>query len=143
MIPFSSDYNFMPVRSAAILTTSYVAGTVIGGKGADPNFQYFVGPAGLKNQLILYVDFTLGSLTTAELIVEFSNDNSDWYQETEDDLAASTGINTERNQVRTFVATGKYRIPITINDNFIRVSVKGTGTTTGSSMKIGAVIGNN
>lgn len=136
----------MPIRSAAILTTGYIAGPIIGDTAPNPNEQYFVGPTGLYNQLILYVDFTLGSLTTAELIIEFSDQvgaNADWYQETEDDLTDSTGINTERNMTRQFAATGKYRIPVKVNDNFMRVSVKGTGDVTGSSMKVGAIIGNN
>lgn len=145
-----NDYRYIPIRDAAILTTSYVAGRIIGQVPADlasnpPDFAYLSGPVGLRNQLILYVDFTLGSLTTAELKVEFNNDPTDtngWYQETLDDAAASTGIVTERSLVRTFSATGKYRIPIKINDQYIRVSIKGTGTVTSSSAKINAIIGN-
>lgn len=129
----------MPIRTAAILTTAYVAGTVIGVE----NPPYMAGPVGLYNQLTLYVSFTIGSLTTAELIIEFSNDGVDWYQETIDDIAAATGIITQRNSVRTFAATGKYRIPLPITDQFIRVSIKGTGTVTGSSATINAIIGNN
>lgn len=149
MHPFN-DYRYMPIRDAAILTTSYVIGNIIGKvpntlAANPPTPIYIGGPVGLLNQLILYVDFTKGSLTTAELIVEFNNDCTDdngWYQETEDDIAASTGIITERNVVRQFGASGKYRIPIKINDQFIRVSIKGTGTVTSSSAKINAIIGN-
>lgn len=140
----------MPIRSAAILTTAYVVGNVIGQVPSDlvsnpPDPVYVAGPVGLLNQLILYVDFTLGSLTSAQLIVEFNNDPTDvngWYQETIDDIASSTGIVTQRNTVRTFAATGKYRIPIKTNDQYIRVSIKGTGTVTSSSAKINAIIGN-
>lgn len=136
-----NDYRYIPnIRSSLVLTNSYVPGLVIGGQTTD---AYFVGPCGLRNQLILYVDFTLGSLTSGEIKVEFSNDGIDWYQETIDDIASSTGIITERNSVRTFSATGKYRIPIKINDNYIRVSAHGTGTATGSLMAINAIIGNN
>lgn len=134
----------MPIRAAAILTTSYVAGNIIG--KSTPALDYLSGPVGLLNQLILYVDFTLGSLTSGDLIVEFNNDVSDvngWYQETIDDIAASTGVVTEHNAVRTFAGSGKYRIPIKINDQFIRVSIKGTGTVAGSSAQINAIIGNN
>jgi hypothetical protein len=138
-MPPYNDYRYMPIRDAAILTTSYVAGNVIGVK-APP---YMAGPVGLYNQLILYVDFTKGSLTTAELLIEFSDNQTDWYQETVDDIAAATGIITEHNAVRTLTATGKYRIPIKINDQFIRVSIKGTGTVTSSSVAINAIIGNN
>lgn len=145
-----NDYRYMPIRAAAILTTAYVVGNIIGQVPSDlatnpPDAAYLSGPVGLLNQLILYVDFTLGSLTTAQLIVEFNNDPTDangWYQETVDGPTASTGVITEEVAVRTFNATGKYRIPIKINDQFIRVSIKGTGTVTGSSAKINAIIGN-
>lgn len=139
MPPFN-DYRYMPVRTSGILTTSYVVGSII---GVQP---YMVGPVGLYNQLILYVNFTKGSLTTAELIVEFNNDLTDtngWYQETIDDIASSTGVITEHNAVRSLAATGKFRIPIKINDQFIRVSIKGTGDVTSSLATINAIIGNN
>lgn len=138
-MPQYNDYRYMPVRSAAILTTSYVAGDIIGVNTPE----YMAGPVGLYNQLTLYVNFTIGSLTTAELIIEFSDDLVNWVQETIDDIAASTGIITQRNSVRTFTASGAYRIPLPINDQFIRVSIKGTGTVTASSATINAIIGNN
>lgn len=145
-----NDYRYIPIRDVLVLTTSYVIGRIIGQVPSDlasnpPDAAYLSGPVGLQNQLILYVDFTKGSLTTAELIVEFNNDPTDangWYQETEDNIAAATGIITQTNIVRQFAATGKYRIPIKINDQYIRVSIKGTGTVTGSLAKINAVIGN-
>lgn len=146
-----NDYRYMPIRDSAVLTNSYVPGRVIGQVPSDlasnpPDAVYIAGPVGLRNQLILYVDFTLGSLTSAEIKVEFNNDPTDtngWYQETIDDIAASTGIVTERTALRTLTATGKYRIPIKINDQFIRISVHGTGTVTSSLMKVNAIIGNN
>ncbi len=112
--------------------------------------QYVLGfgtdglPVNLNNQLILYVHFTKGSLTTAEIIIEFSHDGiNNWVQETYDDIAASTGIVTERPMVRQLAASGDYRIPVPINDQHIRVSVKGTGTVTSSLMAVDAIIGNN
>lgn len=135
--PFQSAYNFYPIRSSLILTNSYVAGTVLG-LGTLTS-----GVVNLNNQLILYVQFTLGSLTTGEIKVEFSNDNATWVQETYDDIATSTGIATERSIVRTFAASGSYRIPIQINDKYIRISAHGTGTVTSSLMQIDAIIGNN
>lgn len=144
-LPYN-DYRYLPVRDVAILTTSYVPGNIIGKSQDNATYEYLSGPVGLLNQLILYVDFTKGSLTTAELIIEFNNDLTDdngWYQETIDDIASSTGVITERNAVRTFAASGKYRIPVRINDQFIRVSIKGTGTVTSSSAKINAIVGNN
>lgn len=125
------DYKIYSVRSSAVLTTSYVAGTVIG----DDNLIYE------KNQLIVLVDFTIGSLTSAEIKIELGPSTSDLYNETYDDIAASTGIITERLITRTFTGTGKYRIAIPIKDRNIKISAKGTGTVTNSLMAISAVVG--
>lgn len=122
-----NDYKLETIRSAAILTGSYVAGTVI-----DTH---------LMNQLILYVDFTKGSLTTAELKIEFSPDGTNYYQETVS--AISSGVSTDDVLVHQYDGDGAYRIPLEINDRYVKVSVKGTGTVTSSSMAVKAVIGNN
>ena len=134
----TNDYSFYNLRTPTILTNSYVASTTI--LGTAPNTPAI----SCENQLILYVHFTKGSLTSAELIIEFSHDGTtNFVQETTDDLTASTGITTQRLSTRTFTSSGDYRIPIRINDAHIRVSVKGTGTTTGSLMSVDAIIGNN
>lgn len=135
--PILAKYNFYPVRASAVLTNSYVAGTVLGSGSVTS------GVVNLNNQLILYVQLTLGSLTTAEIKIEFSNDGTTYVQETYDDIAASTGIVTERQMVRTFAANGNFRIPIQMNDKYVKISAHGTGTVTNSLMAIDAVIGNN
>lgn len=120
------DYNKYDIRAAAILTTAYVAGTVI--------------EANQQNQLVIYLDFTKGSLTTAELKVEFSPDNSDYYQETASSVTAGVDTNTlVEHQVS--ATAGKYRIAIPIKDRYIKISVKGTGTPTSSSAKVTAILG--
>jgi len=53
------DIQKKSVRSSAILTTSYVAGTI-------------VEPRQSHNQLIVLVDFTIGSLTSAELKIDYA-----------------------------------------------------------------------
>lgn len=125
------DYGIMPVRTAAILTNSYVAGTIIGADNLNHNE--------LNNQLILLVDFTLGSLTNGEIKVEFSSDGTNYYQET----FASITANVETDTVGThqMTATGAYRIPIQTKDRFVKVSARGNGTVTSSSMKIQAIYG--
>lgn len=133
-----SVYSFYNIRPATILTNSYVAGQVLG-LGTISS-----GTIRLNNQLILYVHFTKGSLTTGEITVEFSDNGIDgWVQETYDDITASTGISTERNLIRTFGSSGHFRIPIQMNDKYVRISAHGTGTVTSSSMSIDAIIGNN
>jgi hypothetical protein len=54
-----NDYIIKNVRTAAILTTSYVAGTIL------ENTEIY-------DKLAIYADFTKGSLTTAEIKVEFA-----------------------------------------------------------------------
>jgi hypothetical protein len=122
----SQDYTLKAVRSAAILTTSYVAGTTI-------------SDAHLQSQLVIYVDFTIGSLTSAEVKVEFSDDNSTFYQETFSSVGGGTSTLSEGEH--TVTATGSYRIAIPIKDRYIKISAKGTGTVTDSSMTINASIG--
>lgn len=132
-----NDYVLYNVRSAAILTGSYVAGTILaptsesGEASANPSAY---------NQLILYVSFTIGSLTNADIKVEFSHDGSTYYQETFSNI--SSGTDTMTVGIHRFGATGNFRIEIPIKDNYIKISAIGNGTATGSSMKIDAVLGN-
>ena len=120
------NYEFKSVRSAAVLTGSYVAGTTIVTRNA-------------YNQAVIYLNFTIGSLTSLELKVEFSNDNSTFYQETASSV--SGGTSTDTILEHTYSATGKYRIPISIKDRYIKISVKGTGTVTSSSAAVDLVLG--
>ena len=119
------DYIVKPIRSAAILTGSYVAGTSVILEG-----KY--------NKATVLLDFTKGSLTTAEIKFEFSGDGTNWYQE----VASSTtsGTTTDTLVEHQISATGKYRLPVNVTDRYMRASVKGTGTATSSSMAIQAVL---
>lgn len=114
------------LRASAVLTDSYVVSSVREIRAC--------------NQLLLYVSFTIGSLTSAELKVEFSSDNTNWYQETSQ-VSAGGGIFTQNPAVRKFTASGNKRIPIPVTDRYIRVSVKGTGTVTNSLMAVELQLG--
>lgn len=131
------DYPIKTVREAAILTTSYVAGEIIDGTCDLTNQK---NQANLFNQSVLYVDFTKGSLTSAEIKIEFSYDGTNWYQETFGSI--SSGVETNTVGEHKIEATGSYRILTPIKDRFIRVSAKGTGTVTGSEMTIKSLLGN-
>lgn len=124
------DYLLKPVRTAAILTNSYVAGTVIGIDELN---------VGLHNQILLYLVFTKGSLTSLEVKVEFSNDNSTFVQETVESVSGGTATFSLLEHSTT--ASGNYRLAIPVKDRFIKVSAKGTGTVTGSSLTINAIVG--
>lgn len=124
------DYVLQSIRTAAILTTSYVAGTVISYDNANP---------ALRNQLNLLVSFTVGSLTSAEIKVEYSHDGTTYFQDTFESISGGTSTLSLGNY--TFSSTGNYVISIPIKFSYIKISSKGTGTVTSSSLKIDAVIG--
>lgn len=90
-----------------------------------------------KNQVILLVNFTKGSLTSMEMKIDFSPDSVTYYQETS--LAISGGTGTVSLFEYTFTATGTYRIAVPIKDRYMKVSVKGTGTATSSLCQIDAI----
>lgn len=119
----NTNYLNKAVRASAILTDAYVAGTVL----AD--MEKF-------NQLILEVSFTIGSLTSAEVKVEYSQDGTTYYQDTNKSISSGTSTLYLANY--TFSATGNYQIEVPIVARFIKVSVKGTGTVTNSLMAVNA-----
>ena len=126
-------YRHKNIRSSAVLTGSYVAATVLGPEGVSAS----IDPVN-NNQLVLLVNFTIGSLTSAELKVEFSNDGTTYYQETASSI--SSGTSTDSLLAHSFTATGNYRLPIPLVDRYVKVSVKGTGTVTNSLMAVDAVV---
>jgi hypothetical protein len=114
------------VRSAAILTSSYVAGTVL------DNCQGF-------NQMVINYDFTIGSLTDAQIKVEVSTDGTNYYELMLNGLSA--GVNTVVPTVYKLSATRKGSIePLSIATKYIKVSAIGTGTATSSSLAIDVVL---
>lgn len=114
------------VRESSVLTNSYVSGAVI------DSVQF-------NNQVVLYVSFTKGSLTSLELKAEFSHDGTTYYQET---FATITGgTETDVLGEHTMTTSGNYRLAFPIKDKYIKISVKGTGTVTNSLCSIVAPTG--
>jgi len=120
-----TNFKNETVRSAAILTNSYVAGTIIEGA------QSF-------NQMFVQCDFTIGSLTDAQIKIEFSWDGTNYFQETYSSV--SSGISTESLGVHKLSDDGKYTISVPIVAKYIKISAIGTGTATGSSLIINATL---
>jgi hypothetical protein len=127
-----TSYSAVSIRTSAVLTNSYVAATVIGPGSGFTNLQK-------NNQLLLYVDFTVGQLTDALIKIEFSDDGLSYYQETV--AVQSSGTLSEYAGEHKIAATGKYRIAAPIVDKFIKVSAKGTGVVTDSLLALKAIIG--
>lgn len=119
------NFFFKKIRDAAILTNTYVAATVI-----DNAFEY--------NQLVILVNFTIGDLDSLELKVEISADQDDWYQLT--NQSVSMGTTTITPEEITIATGGKRAINVPFSAPFIRVSAKGTGTVTDSSLALQAIL---
>lgn len=121
------------VRSSAILTTSYVAGTVL---GPAHNLD-------AHNQVNLLINFTIGSLTSLEIKIEFSNDGDvtspTYGQETFQVI--SGGTSTETLGIHQYTASGTYVLSIPVKWRYMKISAKGTGTVTGSLLDITAILG--
>lgn len=113
------------IRDAAILTTSYVASIVL-----DQVENY--------NQLNLYCYFTKGSLTTAEVKVEFSIDGTNYAQQSM--VTSSAGVGTVNKFEYQTAEDGNVVLSLPISARFIKVSAKGTGTVSSSSLKIDAFL---
>ena len=113
------------LRSTAILTGSYVNSSSVAVDNGE-------------NQLVLLCQATMGSLTSMEIRVEFSDDDSTWFQQTFS--LVSGGTNSLSLGEHQITADGNYRIPIPIADRYFRIGVKGTGTLTGSDLIIDGVL---
>ena len=122
------------IRSSVVLTNSYVAATVLGPQGVAPEADPVA-----NNKLVLFIDFTIGSLTDARVKVEFSDDGTTYYQETNAG-SPSSGVSTLTVNEYEMEATGKFTVVLDYTARYIKVSAKGTGTVTGSLMAIDAVL---
>lgn len=119
-----------PIRASAVLTNSYVAGTVIS--------YATLSPSGY-NQLNLLVAFTIGSLTDGRIKVEFSHDGTTYFQDTFEAISGTTSTLSLGEYV--MAGTGNYVISVPIKFNYIKISAKGTGTVTNSLLVVDAVLG--
>lgn len=112
------------IRAAAAVTTSYVASTA--------------AQTGNSPRADIHLKFTLASLTSLEVLVEFSYNNVDWYPvQTE---AVSGATITCKPAVYEFypadwgtTATGT-AIRVDVGAPLVRIQAKGTGTVTASSL---------
>jgi len=128
----SNNYEVAPVRASTILTTSYVAWTVV---WQNDNKQVQE-----NNQIEARIDFTIWSLTSLEVKFESSDDWVTYYQDTF--VSISWGTATATLWEYTFAATWKYKIAMPLKSQFVKISAKGTWTVTGSLCKIDLMVWN-
>lgn len=143
----TTDYFSKNIRAAAVLTNSYVAADVLGAEAQSTSGGGRLTQPHLYNQLLIYVSFTKASTTSLEWKVEFSPDNTTFYQEAAEVISGGTATNRELEHTvvsaNQSAAAQTYRFAIPVTDRYIKVSVKATGTVTSSSCKIDAVLGVN
>lgn len=126
MSPTNNDISYKVVREAAILTNTYVAGTVL------ENCQNY-------NSFSLNIAFTKGSLTDAQIKIEVSADGVNYYQLYTDSV--TSGVNSPVALVYKFTADASCSTNlIYLSSKYIKISAIGTGTVTGSSLAINAVL---
>ena len=113
------------IRTAAILTTSYVAATTI------EDAQNY-------NQLHLRLLYTQNTLTSLEIKIEYSIDGTNYVRQT--NASISTGTTTLSVNEYTFTGSGNLEIVVPISARFVKVSAKGTGTVTATSLAIWATL---
>lgn len=141
------EYQSLQIRASAILTNAYVAGTVLGAATNDANQVKTNDHIEQINHLSLECAFTIGSLTSVSIKVEFSEDNVTYYQLQSGTFA--TGIDTMTPAVFSLAATGNYLVDINkeffngggFKTRYIKVSSSGVGTVTSSALSINAVYG--
>jgi hypothetical protein len=122
-----SNIRLLNVREAAALTTSYVASDSFNIQGA--------------NQLQLQVSFTEGDSDGCMLKIEFSEDKTNWYQESEYTVY-ETGEVRHKPVVRKILSSSNIVISVPVSASFFRVSTAAIVSGTGTSLSITATIAN-
>lgn len=141
MFVSSQNKLFLGTVYNTALTTGFLTTALFPHTLSDTNGQEITS-AFFYNQLELYVNETIGSATNIQWYLEFSNDNVNWYQENfTSSPTAGIVIDTPITH-EVLVATAPFRYIIPINDQFIRISAKGTGTVSDASIVIQACLGN-
>lgn len=104
------------IRASAVLTSSYVAATDIDCQNAS--------------QVYIYLNYTKGDETSCEVKVEYSYDDTTYFQETAVTTGATAALTISTYQM---TATGKFVLQIPIMARWLRISVKASaGTPTGT-----------
>ena len=122
-----SNIQTIVVRAASVLTTSYIASDVINIQGA--------------NQLQLLVSYTKGSSDGCRLKIEFSEDQSIWYQESVVDILATNDAE-HAALTRRINDSGNLLISVPVSASFLRVSSQAITSGTDTSLSVLATIAN-
>lgn len=124
---FSSNIKATSIRTAAALTTSYVATAV---RQIDDS-----------NQLALLVKYTKGSSSSMRLKVEFSENKTDFYQESKMDAPSESGAIEHTLYYHWWDTSGNYPVQIPILGTWYKASVIAITSGTSTSCAITEVKG--
>lgn len=113
------------IRSSAVLTTAYVDTDVVDTAG--------------YSQVMLCFNLTRGSLTSFQYRVWMSQDNVNWYREATEDVSSGEITDEEAFYSLTFADDVDYFKVIPCYGAYLKLSVKGTGTVTGSACAVTVV----
>lgn len=110
--------NWRTIRSSAVLTNSYVDTDELNTKQIS--------------KVALLLDITQGSLTSVEYRVFISYDRVNWYLEATETVAAGLITDAPANYTVTLAGDVKYFKIFNMYAPYFKLSIKGTGTVTGS-----------
>lgn len=121
-MPYAGLRETQTVASGVTLTRSYVAGTVISGKNYDT--------------LVLDITYTEDAAetnNTMEFKIEFSSDNTTFYQEVAESIAGAVATDVLLTHTVASAGAGtatRFEYPIDLANTYIRVSFKESGVAT-------------
>ena len=125
-----SNIRRIVVRESSVLTVSYVPSDSFNAQGA--------------NQLQLLASFTKGSSDGCELIIEFSEDQVNWYQESA--LTMSESVDTKevihKPAIRKIESSSDIVISVPLSASFFRVSAAAITSGLDTLLSITATIAN-
>ena len=102
------------------------------------------------NQHVFLMDWVAGTATSLTVIIEYSVDNTNWFQETFDDElnpAGGVAVTTQSTQGKlrernyAFTSNTKFFILVPALAPYLRMSIKAAGTLTTSTLAITEIVG--
>jgi len=139
-VKFPSSVEVVSYDSAGVLSNTETDAIVL--DDDDSIAETVKAPA--NTQATLYINFTKGSLTNA--IIRFYGsplkNATDWYQETQEVDSNGTATLYPFNITLTADTKAIYNFPIDAVRSY-KITVQGTGTTTGSRIKLSLGLRNN
>ena len=134
----TSNYMAFDVRTSTQLTSSYVAGNVIGPDLTQTSYNPNGFTCAPFNQLVLFVSFTKDTSDSLAVKIEYSHDGTNYFQDSF--LSIVGGVGTLALGEFDMTTGGNYTIQRPFKATYVRVSVKANGTVGVASASIKAIL---